>query len=233
MRQFIISTMAPALWAMTLFDGISIFAMFRNGKKDRSSRIPFLTGILCLGLFYDSLILSLGAFLPYGPLLKTLSQFRYVLHCVLIPLLFPICGYSLKLKEKWMKAIWIVSLIVMAIGLIAGFSIVTEERTVGAIRRYAQSDLTPKFADTVVQMLDIVPVFFMIGIGIYLIIKKKKNPYMLLSGGSMLLFTLLGIFLGKDPSGDRTKSLMFYISMYGEALMVFFLYRFIRKEEKG
>ena len=63
MRRFIISTMAPALWAMTLFDGISIFAMFQNGTKTRSFRIPFLTGILCLGLFYDSLILSLGAFL--------------------------------------------------------------------------------------------------------------------------------------------------------------------------
>ena len=231
MRQFIISSMAPALWVMTLFDAISIFAMFTNKTKDRSP-IPVLTGILCLGLFYDSLILSLGAFLPYSPLLKILSQFRYVLHCVLIPLLFPICAYSLKLDRKWIKVIWIITLVIMAIGLYAGFSIVTEERTVGAIRRYAQSDLTPKFADTVVQMLDIVPVFFMIGIGIYLII-KKRNPYMLLSGGSMLLFTLLGIFLGKDPSGDRTQSLMFYISMYGEALMVYFLYRFIRKEEKG
>ena len=56
---------------------------------------------------------------------------------------------------------------------------------------------------------------------------------MLLAGAMMLLFTLLGIFLGKDPSGDRSQSLMFYISMYGESLMVYFLYRFIRKEEQN
>ena len=43
---------------------------------------------------------------------------------------------------------------------------------------------------------------------------------MFFAGFFMLLFTLLGIFLGKDPSGDRSMSLMFYISMYGEALMV-------------
>jgi len=229
MRQIILSTMAPALWFMTCFDAISIFAMFR--KRSRSP-IPVLTGILCLGLFYDSLILSLGAFLPFSSLLKFLSQFRYILHCVLIPLLFPICGYSLKLDRKVMKVIWVVTVIIMAVGLYAGISIVTEERTVGAIRRYAQSDLTPKFADTVVSMLDVVPVFFMIGIGIYLII-RKKNPHMFLAGGFMLLFTMLGIFLGKDPSGDKTQSLMFYISMYGEALMVYFLYRFIRKEEQA
>ena len=47
----------------------------------------------------------------------------------------------------------------------------------------------------------------------------------------LLLFTMLGIFLGKDPGGDRTQSLMFYISMFGEALMVFFLWRFSEKKK--
>ena len=77
-------------------------------------------------------------------------------------------------------------------------------------------------------MLDTVPVFIMIGIGIYIWI-RKKNPNMFLAGFFMLLFTLLGIFLGKDPSGDKTQSLMFYISMFGESFMVFFLWEFIRK----
>ena len=55
---------------------------------------------------------------------------------------------------------------------------------------------------------------------------------MFLSGFFMLLFTILGIFLGKDPGGDRSKSLMFYISMFGEALMVYFLFRFVKREEE-
>ena len=58
------------------------------------------------------------------------------------------------------------------------------------------------------------------------------GTYQFLSGFFMLAFTMLGIFLGKDPGGDRSKSLMFYISMFGEALMVNFLYRFVKKEEE-
>ncbi len=230
MRQPLISSMAPALWAMTFFDAFSIIAMFKDHQKHRTDRIALLTGILCFGLFYDSLILACGAFLPFGPLLKTLSQFRYILHCVLIPLLFPICAYAFNAKPKLLKAVWIISILIMVVGLYAGISVVTEERTVGAIRRYAESDLTPKFADSVIQMLDIVPVFFMIGVGIVLWV-RRKNPNMFYAGFFMLAFTLIGIFFGKDPGGDKSQSLMFYISMYGEALMVYFLYRFIKAEE--
>ncbi|MBQ6217238.1 MAG: hypothetical protein IJK53_07615 [Erysipelotrichaceae bacterium] len=231
MRQLIISSMPVLLWAMTLFDGIAIFAMYISHRENHLKKIPYLTMILCMGLFYDSLILSLGAFLKFGPLLKILSQFRFIFHCVLIPLLFPICGYALKLSEKKMRIIRIVTLILMISGAIAGIGVITEERTVGAIRRYAQSDLTNPFSKGLISLLDVVPVFIMIGIGIYLYI-RKKDPHMFLSGFFMLLFTMLGIFLGKDPGGDKSQSLMFYISMYGEALMVYFLYRFVKREEE-
>ena len=220
--------MAPALWVMTVLDGIAIYAMFREFSKGKVDKMPLLTGILCLGLFYDSLILSCGVFLQYGTFFHHLSQLRYILHCTLIPLLFPICAYSLTENRKVINIIWIVSAIIMILGLIASLQVVTEPRTVGLIKRYAMSDETSKFANTLTSFLDIVPVFIMIGIGIYLWI-KKKNPNMFFAGFFMLLFTFIGIFLGKDPSGDPAKSLMFYISMYGEALMVFFLWRFIRK----
>ena len=230
MRQLIISTMALVLWILTVFDGVFIFAMYKKHRENPLDKISLLTMILCMGLFYDSLILSLGAFLYFGPLLKILSQFRFIFHCLLIPLLFPICGYSLKLSKQKMKIVNVLTAAIMVIGLVAGISVITEERLIG-VRRYAQSDLTPAFANTVISFLDVVPVFFMIGIGIFLQI-RKKNPNMFLSGFFMLLFTLLGIFLGKDPGGDRSKSLMFYISMFGEALMVYFLFRFVKREEE-
>ena len=69
----------------------------------------------------------------------------------------------------------------------------------------------------------------MIGAGI--ILMRKKNPNMFFAGFFMLLFTLLGIFLGKNPGGDRTQSLMFYISMFGEGLMVYFFWRFVEQED--
>ena len=229
MRELLISTMAPVLWVMTLFDAVAIYFMLKEFRKGKVDRIPLLTGILCLGLFYDSLILASGCFLQYGTLFHHLSQLRYILHCTLIPLLFPICAYSLTKNKTVIKVVWILSVIIMILGLAGGLLVVTEPRTVGAIRRYASSDLTGKFSNTLTSLLDTVPVFVMIGIGIYLWI-RKKNPNMFFSGFFMLLFTLLGIFLGKDPSGDRSKSLMFYISMFGESLMVYFLWRFIRKK---
>ena len=228
MRELIIKTMAPALWVMTVFDAAEIFMMFREYRKGKGGPIPLLIGILCLGLFYDSLALASGSFLQYGKAFQMLSQLRYILHCVLIPLLFPICAYSLTDNKQVIKVVWGITAAIMALGLVAGLSMVIEPRTVGIIKRYAQSADTGKFATTMTSILDIVPVFFMIGIGIYLQI-KKKNPHMFLAGFFMLLFTMLGIFLGKDPGGDSTQSLMFYISMYGEALMVWFLWRFIRK----
>jgi hypothetical protein len=118
---------------------------------------------------------------------------------------------------------------VILIGLVAGIKVATEARTVGAVTRYAESELTPGWVDTIIQFLDIFPVFLMIGAGVYLII-KKKDWNMFFAGAFMLLFTMLGIFLGKDPGGDKTQSLMFYISMFGEALMVFFLWRFSEKK---
>jgi len=229
MRELLINTMVPVLWAMTAFDAVAIYFMLKEFKTGKVDRIPLLTGILCLGLFYDSLILASGCFLQYGTLFHHLSQLRYILHCTLIPLLFPICAYSLTENKTIVRIVWIFALIVMAMGLVGGLTVVTEPRTVGIIRRYASSDLTGKFSSTLTSLLDTVPVFIMIGIGIYLWI-RKKNPNMFFAGFFMLLFTLLGIFLGKDPSGDRSQSLMFYISMFGEALMVYFLWRFIRKE---
>ena len=221
--------MVPVLWAMTAFDAVAIYFMLKEFKTGKVDQIPLLTGILCLGLFYDSLILASGCFLQYGTLFHHLSQLRYILHCTLIPLLFPICAYSLTENKTIVRIAWIFALIVMVLGLVGGLTVVTEPRTVGMIRRYASSDLTGKFSSTLTSLLDTVPVFIMIGIGIYLWI-RKKNPNMFFAGFFMLLFTLLGIFLGKDPSGDRSQSLMFYISMFGEALMVYFLWRFIRKE---
>ncbi|MBR4461551.1 MAG: hypothetical protein IKS51_03110 [Erysipelotrichaceae bacterium] len=229
MRELLINTMAPMLWAMTFFDAIAIYFMIKEFKNKCVDPLPLLTGILCVGLFYDSLILSCGCFLQYGTLFHHLSQMRYILHCTLIPLLFPICAYSLTENKKVIRIVWVLSVIIMILGFAGGLMVITEPRTVGLIKRYATSDFTGKFSSTLTSLLDTVPVFIMIGIGVYLWI-RKKNSNMFLSGFFMLLFTLIGIFLGKDPSGDRSQSLMFYISMYGEALMVFFLWRFIRKK---
>ena len=118
----------------------------------------------------------------------------------------------------------------MAAGLAAGILYKTEPRTVGAITRYAEAEGNPGWISGIVSFLDMFPVFLMIGVGIFLF--KKNNPNMFLAGFFMLQFTMLGIFLGKDPGGDRTKSLMFYISMFGEGLMVYFFWRVVEQQKE-
>ena len=231
MREILIKSMAPVLWIMVAGECAAVVRMFRQYRKDKGNRIPLLVGILCIGLFYDALILAGGTFLREGGLLKALSQFRYIFHLTMIPLLFPVIAMALGCGKKLLKTVWAVTAVVIVLGLVAGIVLKTEARTVGAVTRYAESELTAGWVDGIVQFLDIFPVFLMIGAGIFLI-RKNKDWNMLWAGAFMLLFTMLGIFLGKDPGGDKSKSLMFYISMFGEALMVFFLWRFSEKKRE-
>ncbi len=231
MRALIIATMAPVLAIMAVLDALFLYRMYRQYKNNGRKVIPLLVGILCIGLFYDALILSLGALLKYGPVFKMLSQLRYVLHCTMIPLLFPICCYTFE-SPKLVKPVWGVTIAVMILGLAAGICTKIEPRTVGAVARYAVSDTNPAWVDGIQQVLDIFPVFLMIGLGL-VIWKKKKNANLCLAGAFMLLFTMLGIFLGKDPGGDKTQSLMFYISMFGESLMVYYLWRFSERSRES
>lgn len=231
MRELLIKTMGPVLWIMVIGEALALFRMFRQYARDKTNRIPLLVGIMCIGLFYDALILALGVFLKEGPVLKWLSQFRYIFHLTMIPLLFPVISLALGSRKKLQRTVDAATAVIILIGLVAGIKVATEARTVGAVTRYAESELTPGWVDGIIQFLDIFPVFLMIGAGVYLII-KKKDWNMFFAGAFMLLFTMLGIFLGKDPGGDRTQSLMFYISMFGEALMVFFLWRFSEKKNE-
>ena len=235
MRSFLIATMPYVLWLMVISDVFTIIRMFREFFKDRSNTIPLIIGLLCIGLLYDSLILALGVFMKEGTLLKTLSQFRYIFHCLLVPLIFPICANALSLDKKITRIVWIVTAVIMVLGTAAGIVINTEARTVGDVTRYAQSESAPKWAAMLEELMNYIPVFLMMGTGIYLMI-RKKDPYMFLAGFSMFLFSVLGVFIGRDPSGDRKQSLMFYISMFGEALMVLFLWFHtkcqLRKAEK-
>ena len=226
MRNFLISSMPAVLIIITVLEGFFVLKMFRQFRA-LNNIIPLLVGILCIGLFYDALILSLGSVLKYGAVFKALSQLRYILHATMIPLLLPICCYTFG-SNRLVKPVWAVTIVIMIAGLAAGICTATEPRTVGSIARYAVSDTNPGWVDGIVQALDIVPVFLMIGLGL-VVWKKKKNPNLFWAGFFMLLFTMLGIFLGKDPGGDATQSLMFFISMFGELLMVYFLWRFSEK----
>lgn len=222
MYNALTAIMPAALWVIAIVElGLTIvlFRMYSGKKRDK---MPLLIGCVAFGLFYDALILALGTIMPEGGLLKSLSQLRYVFHCLLIPLTFPICAMSLKMKPKVMKIVWLITLIIMLCGAVAGFFVQTEAREVGGVMRYADNGMTAGIVNLVQDFLNYVPVFLLIGVGVAVLV-KQKTPHLFLSGLFMFAFTMLGIFLGKSPDGDKTKSLMFFISMFGELFMTAFL----------
>ena len=231
MYDAFITVMPVSLWVIAVLEAVLTVLFFRQYGQKKRDKMPFLMGLVAFGLFYDALILALSTVLKEGGLLSALSQLRYVFHLLLIPLTFPICAMALKLKPNMMKIIWLVTLGVMLIGTVCGFFVHTEAREVGGVMRYAQSGDTNGFVSLVQDLSNYVPVFLIIGVGVIVIV-KQKSPHLFLSGFLMLAFTLLGIFLGKSPDGDKAKSLMFFISMFGELFMALFFLLYARDKRR-
>ena len=102
-----------------------------------------------------------------------------------------------------------------------GACTVLELREIAGVKRYASGEATPKWADLISQVLSFGTVIPMILAGIIVWI-KQKNPHLFLSGFLMFAFSALG------PATGNTD-LIFFISMFGELLMVFFLWLCARK----
>lgn len=232
MREAILAAMPILVWVLAVLNLFLLILIFKEYGKNKYNKLPFLMGVLAFGLFYDSLIIALGTVMPEGGFFKAISQIRFVLHGFLIPLIIPISAMALRLKPKALKTVWLATLVLMLVGLISGICVNTEARTVGGIIRYASSAQTPGWAEAVQNGLSYVTVFLIIIAGAVVLI-KEKTPHFLLAGFFMLAFTILGIFLGKSPDGDRTKSLMFFISMFGETLMTLFFLLFHKKRAKA
>lgn len=133
-----------------------------------------------MGLLYDALIIGIGNMVDES-VLKGLSVVRYLSHGALIPLLISICGYVLNLNSKKMNIVWIVTAVIIVLGIAQAIvnDLVIEK--VGNITRYASSDNTPSWAKLISRFLSFGTVLPLIAVGIYAII-KEKNFYIFLSG---------------------------------------------------
>lgn len=220
MKALLFASCVPALWIITLVEILFTALLLTRFSKTRNL-IYLLSGLICVGLTYDALILALGSFMAEGPVLSALSRLRYVFHGGLIPLIFLICAYALDFKGFWKKAAWVFTLLLIVLGVADGCV-----RTIGAVNvagicRYA-SVSAPIWADIVNALLTFGTVIPMMVAGI-LVWKKQKTPYLFLSAFLMFLFSGLGA---------ACMELMFYISMYGELLMALFLYLYANKKVK-
>ena len=220
MKAFLFASCPIMLWVITALEVVFTVLLFSRYLKTKNL-IYLLSGLICVGLTYDALILALGSFLTEGALLLALSRMRYVLHGGLIPLIFLICAYALNFKGFWKTVAWVFTGILIALGIADGCVRTIGAVTVAGICRYA-SVAAPAWAEIVNSLLTFGTVIPMMVAGIFVWV-KQKTPFLFLS--AFLMFAFSGL-------GAACLELMFYISMYGELLMALFLYLYALKKDK-
>ena len=218
MKELLFSSCGVMLWVISVLELIFTVLLFSRYARSHNT-IDLLAGLICVGLTYDALILALGTFMTEGTALQSLSRMRYVLHGGLIPLIFAICAYALDFKGFWKKAIWALTVVLIALGVADGCIRVIGPTTVAGVCRYA-SVSAPAWADIVNSLLTFGTVIPMMIAGV-VVWKKQKTPFLFLS--AFLMFAFSGL-------GAACLELMFYISMYGELLMALFLYLYAKKK---
>ena len=214
MRDFLISICPTAIWCIVALELLVAILLFAQAKKAKQP-LAFWSGVMTLGLILDAAIIGLGTVLA-PELLAKLSPIRFLAHGLLIPLLLPICGYALRWKKPAMTAVWIVTILLMAAGAAQALRTVLELREIAGVKRYAAGEATPRWAELISRILSFGTVLPMMIAGVVVWI-KQKTPYFFLSGLLMFVFSALG------PATGNTD-LIFFLSMFGELLMVFFLW---------
>lgn len=222
MREFLIKICPVAIWCIVAGETLIAALLFLHAAK-KKSKVALWSGVLTLGLILDAAIIGLGSVLP-PETLAAVSPARFIAHGLLIPLLFPICGYALNLKKPVMTVVWIVTVLVMAAGVAQALATKLVPETIANVTRMKAGEGTPKWAETISMALSFGTVIPMMIVGIVVWI-KEKTPHLFLAGFLMFAFSALG------PATGNTD-LIFFISMFGEILMVLFLYLYARAKAK-
>ena len=224
MRSFLLSSCPVLLWAITLFQLAMLICFFRKYGSTRNM-LYLLSGLVCCGLFYDSLILSLGTVLKEGVLLEGLSQVRYISHGALIPLLLPICAYALGFGKTGKTIVWVITGVLIALGIGSGITTQTVAESVGTVRYACDKAATPGWSYTVSSSVLAYGMVIPLVISGILVWVKQKTPALFLAGFLMFAFSALGPATGNFD-------LIFFISMFGELLMVLFFMVYANFNEK-
>jgi len=220
MRNFLLASCPIAIWCITLLELSLLILMFRKYSLSKKPILLCMALITC-GLFIDALGISLGSVLE-GVVMTVVSRIRFISHGLLIPLLFPICAYALGFGKKWMRIVWVFTALLMAAGLAEAAATQLEASTIAGVTRFKAADSTPAWASAISNVLSFGTVIPLMIVGI-IAWAKQKTPCLFLSGFFMFAFSALGPATGN-------ADLIFYISMFGELLMVFFLYLYACKK---
>ena len=219
MRDLLLNNGLMFVWLMAVIEMVTGL-LFLRGRKNT---VKMLCIALCFGLTIDAAIIGAGIWIGEGKLLQSISQVRYLLHGVLVPLLIPIAFLSYGVKHKITSGIlWGVTAVVIVLGIVMGIQTKTVPETMAGVLRYTSSEDTPMLARTMDRVLSIGGVIPLICVGLVHLIRHKR-VWLMLSGIAMFAFAALAPATGN-------LDLNFLITMFGEALMVIFLYLEARKD---
>ena len=188
----------------------------------KMKRLVFiLLMIECIGFIYDSLIMLIGKELSEESL-KGTNIVRYILHGILVPILIAFTGYALQFRRDKLYINWIITIVCIILGLAAAICTkMSIEEEFGKIIRCGIDEDTPGWVNPIDTIMNIGSVIYMLIAGIILLIVKRDFFYFL-SGLLMLIFSAIG-----PASGN--SDLNFILSVYGEVLMIIFLFVFFKK----
>lgn len=218
MRDLLLISCSYAIWCITAIELLFLIVLFVNFAKTKK-KLFLYTALLTTGLFLDALGICLGAVIT-SPVMRSISRIRFISHGVLIPLLFPICSEALNFSPNWKKIVWGLTAVLMCAGLAEALATVLEPCTIAGVTRYKAAEATPAWAAAISKLLSFGTVIPLMIAGIVAWI-KQKTPCLLLAGLLMFIFSALG-------PATRNTDLIFYISMYGEVLMVLFLTLYVK-----
>ena len=172
------------------------------------------------GLIYDGGIILLG-FLMSDSVLIFFNRLRFILHGILVPLLILFSGYAINATGIYFYIHLGILIILSIIGMIAG--IITKLKIVEDVilKRCTFDEEMTSFIMISFNVMNIGSVLYMIVIGVLLLIRRKQY-FFFLAGLFMLIFSAIGPAIGKPE-------LNYLLSMYGEVLMIIFLYLFFKE----
>ena len=222
MREFLMKICPVAIWCIVAGEVVIAALLFSLSAK-KKSKIARWSGILTLGLILDAALIAIGSVLT-PEALRTVSPVRFIAHGLLIPLLFPIMGYALNFKKPLMFIVWSFTLGLMFAGVLQALKTDLVVETVAGVTRMKAGEKTPAWADRISRILSFGTVIPMMIVGIIVWI-RQKTPHLFLAGFLMFAFSALG------PATGNTD-LIFFISMFGEVLMVLFLLLYARRRAK-
>ena len=115
-------------------------------------------------------------------------------------------------------------MLVMLAGAAQGFATDLELVQAAGVVRYASSETTPAWAETISRMLSFGTVIPLMVCGVIAWV-RQKTPMLFLSGLFMFVFAAVGPATGN-------MDLLFLFSMMGEVLMLLFFWLYARRQSQ-